>query len=300
MREAMKKNPLPALTMLGVQGYMAGLMGVPGFAETDKTIEFIKDVLADFDPLTWRKVKDYNLKQIALDNGGESVLYGGLSTQTGVGMTSRAAAPVPSEMVQTPAAPFIDLAKQAGSVLSAAGSVDDSQKWAQAAYNVAPSGIQGLLETNPDLLRDFTSVQRGDKRVYGKPTDMASRTGMYARSSEEEFLRSIGLRSQKEVVSRDRTYAAQKQAATGANVMRELPDKIYNQLRNNNPEKARDFISLYVELSGKELSAEQLENQLVQEFTTADEKLMMRKNMPLETMLAIKRLKQTLSEMGYK
>jgi hypothetical protein len=235
---------------------------------------------------------------VALDNGGEAVLYGGLSTQTGVGMTSRAAAPVPSEMIQTPAAPFIDLAKQAGSVLGAAGSVDDPQKWAQAAYNVMPSGGQGALETG--LLKDFTSVQRGDKRVYGKPTDMASRTGMYARSSEEEFLRSIGLRSQKEVVSRDRTYAAQKQAATGANVMRELPDKIYNQLRNNNPEKAKDFITLYVELSGKELSAEQLENQLVQEFTTADEKLMMRKNMPLETMLAIKRLKQTLSEMGYK
>lgn len=298
LREAGRKNPAPALTMLGVQGYMAGLMGVPGFAEADKVIEYMKELLSQYDPLAWKKIKDFNLKQIALDNGGEAVLYGGLSTQTGVGMTSRAAAPVPSEMVQTPAAPFIDLGKQAGSVASAIGSVDDSQKWAQAAYNVAPSGVQGALETS--LLKDFTSVQRGDKRVYGKPTDMASRTGMYARTPEEEFLRSIGLRSQKEVVTRDRTYAAQKQAAVGADVMRELPNKIYNQLRNNNQEKVKDYITLYVELSGKPFTSQQLETQLLQEFTTADEKLALRKNSPVEQSLAVKRLRDTLQQMGYK
>lgn len=310
LRESGRGNPLPALTMFVVQGYMAGLMGVPGFAEADKLVELLKDFAADQAPKAWNKVKNISLKQLALDSGGADLLYGSLSEDSGVAFTSRAAAPIPSEMVGTPVAPMVDMAKQAGSVLKAAADPTSGQKWAQAAYNVAPTGLQGALETG--LFKDIMSVPRKvsvkqpdgsmkmeSRTLYGKPTDMASRTGMYARTEEEEFLRSLGLRSQKEVVSRDQTYFANKQAATANKIVAELPNKMYNSLRNNNVEKFKDFALLYTELTGRDPTIELLETQAMQEFTTGDEKLALRKQLPLETLMVIKRMRDNMKAMGY-
>lgn len=297
VREGRTGNVAPALIMFGVQSYLAGAMGVPGFADMDKLVELGKDWLAEHAPTAWNKVKNFSLKRIVLDTGGEAALYGGASKHSGVSLTSRAAAPSPTEMVTSPGAPFGDLATQASNVASLATDPLNAQKQAQAALSVAPSGLTGMLETGP--FKDQTSVLVDDKRVYGKPRDLASRVGQYARTPEEEHLRALGFRSQKEAVTRDQTYQAQKVAKTAQRISAELPGKIYNQLRNNNLDNAKDYITLYVNLSGKNYTKQQLEQQIMEEFTTPDQKMIMRKNLPIETVLAYKRLSTVLESMGY-
>lgn len=295
-KETVRGNPVPAMVMLGAQTYMAGAMGIPGFAEADKLLEYIKDHLAESAPTVWNKVKNFSLKKIMLDVSPD-LLYGGASGRTGVALTARAAAPIPSEMVQTPGAPAIDLLKQGASVAQAAVDPLDKQKVAQAILNTAPTGLQGALETGP--LQNQTSVQNGDTRTYGKIKDLSAMEGQVARTPADERLRAWGLRSQREVSERDQTYATQKHIAQAAQITRDLPGKIYNKLATNQTDDAREYIELYVELSGKAPTRQQIETQIIARFTTPGQRLNMKKNMPLEAVLAVKRLHETLDRMGY-
>lgn len=294
-REAGKKNFMPALTMLAVQGYAAGLMGVPGFSDMDKLIEFGKGLLAKMSPQAWSKIKDFGLKEATLAlPGGAAITYGSLSEDTGVGMTTRAAAPSPYEMMQTPGAPIADAISQAGSVLNAASSgFTDTQKNAQALYDVAPTGLQGFLETGP--LQDQFKV--GDDLYKSK--DLASRRGQYRRTPKEESLRALGLRSQKEAVTRDLDYRQAGRQRVTMDVIRSIPDKLYNELRKGNLDKAKDFIVLYANLSGKDITNEQIGTQILQEFTSAAEKRWTGKQMPIEAVKEAVRLQNLLNEMGY-
>lgn len=295
-KETARGNPVPAMVMLGAQTYMAGAMGIPGFAEADKLLEYIKDHLAESAPTVWNKVKNFSLKKIMLDVSPD-LLYGGASGRTGVALTARAAAPIPSEMVQTPGAPAVDLLKQGASVAQAAVDPMDKQKVAQAILNTAPTGLQGALETGP--LQNQTSVQTGNTRTYGKIKDLSAMEGQVARTPADERLRAWGLRSQREVSERDQTYATQKHIAQAAQITRDLPGKIYNKLATNQTDDAREYIELYVELSGKAPTRQQLETQIIARFTTPGQRLNMKKNMPLEAVLAVKRLHETLDRMGY-
>ena len=225
------------------------------------------------------------------------MLYGGASGRTGVALTARAAAPIPSEMVQTPGAPAMDLLQQGASVAQAVTDPMDKQKVAQAVLNTAPTGLQGALETGP--LRDQTSVQTGDTRTYGKIKDLSAMEGQVKRTPADERLRAWGLRSQREVSERDQTYATQKHIAQATQITRDLPGKIYNKLATNQLDDAKEYIELYTELSGKAPTRQQLETQIIARFTTPGQRLNMKKTMPLETVLAVKRLHETLDRMGY-
>ncbi len=291
------KNPLPLFAMLATHGYMAGLMGVPGFAEADKAWEGIKSLLAEHYPETWAKVKNISIKEAALAlPGGESITYGPLSTQSGVALTSRAAAPIPSEMIASPGAPLVDLGGQAFDVAKLLMDPTSKTKQAQAALSVAPAGLQGALETGP--FRDVTSVPVGDKRVYGQTKKVGDLKGMYARTPEEESLRAKGLRSQKEAVTRELNWMAERKGVQAASVVRGLPNSIYRDLVDEDMDSVRDKIKLYAELSGNSFSSQQLTNQVLQRYLTPDGRMIF-KTMPLETVKAYKKLKDTLKEMGY-
>lgn len=294
-REAGKKNFMPALTMLAIQGYVAGLMGVPGFSDMDKLIEFGKGLLAKMSPQAWSKIKDFGLKEATLAlPGGAAITYGSLSEDSGVGVTTRAAAPSPYEMVQTPGAPMVDAFSQAGSVLNAASSgFTDTQKNAQAMYDIAPTGLQGFLETGP--LQDHFKV---GSDLY-KSKDLASRRGQYRRTPEEESLRAMGLRSQKEAVTRDLDYRQAGRQKITMDVIRSIPDKLYNEIRKGNLDKAKDFIELYANLSGSDITKDQIATQIMQEFTSASEKRWTGKQMPVEAVKEAVRLQNLLNQMGY-
>lgn len=288
-REARRKNPLPAAAMFATQAYIAGAMGVPGFSDTDKMWNFMKGLLAEHDPQTWDKVKNIDLKEMAL-SAGPSVLYGGLSEQSGVAFTSRASAPAGSEMMLAPGGPYVDFARQARDVTNALIN-PSAQSATQAALSVALSGLQGGLETGP--LKDQTSVvnQETKERIYGNPRDLADRKGQVSRTPEEENLRKWGLRSQREVVEKDAAFRASKLESDSKTVISGLPGRIYNELRNNNTEKAQNLMNLYFKLTGKEITDEQIENQALEEFTTSAQRTKMNAT-SIPGMLAIKRLQQ--------
>ncbi len=292
-REAKKGNVTPFVAMFATQYLMAGAMGVPGFQDMDTIWEFFKDSIKESAPAAWAKVRNIDLKRMTRDAVGNWGLYGAISEMSDVAMTSRAAAPAGTEMSVTPGAPFIDMAKQVGNVAGAAMDPMNAQKWAQAAYSSAPVGAQGYLETGP--FKDFTSVQRGEGRVYGKPNDMAAREGQVFRNPDDEAVRAFGLRTQSEQVERDFTYRTKKYKQDIDTVARSIVDKTYNTVRNGNMDKARDYIKLYTELTGKEMTPDMFQSRFMKEYTTGAERIGMDLT-TVEGMVAYKRLKQLLEE----
>lgn len=290
-REAGKGNVLPVMSMLATQYVVAGAMGIPGFNDTSKLWEKIKEWLPDN---AWDKVKDVSLPGLVLQAGGESSLYGPLSTKTGVAMTSRVTAPGAGEMLTSPAGPAIDIAKQVGSLASLAGSPMDKDAQAQAVMNSIPTGLQGLMETGP--LRNQTSVPGpNNTRVYGKATDVAAHKGMYARSPEEETLRKFGLRSQNEVFAKDRAYEASKQETDARKRAGDLTDKIYASARQGNQERTQELISLYERLLGKDAFDKSMQKQVMDEYTTAVQRTSMgAKTVP--GLIAVKKMQEFFKE----
>lgn len=293
VRESLKGNAGPALTMFAVQAMAAGAMGIPGFADADKLITALKEYLAEAAPTYWNKIKDFDLKKMVIDAFGETGLYGALSTQSGIAMTSRAAAPAGSDMLASPVAPFTDLGEQAGNIGKALIDPTNPQKWAQAAMGSAPVGILGYLETG--LLRDQTSVSTGDgNRVY-KTRNLADRQGSVSRTPEQEAIRATGLRSQKEVFEKDMAYAARSKDTQTQAVIRALPNKVYNAVRNNDMESAREYIKLYSQLSKNKMTEKMFEDRILKEYTTALDKAST-KAKTLEGLAAVKRLRELLAE----
>lgn len=292
-RETMRGNPAPAAAMFAVQATAAGVMGIPGFQDTDKLWNAIKNTLADHSPKAWNAVKDIDLKSFVLNNFGEAGLYGAVSKATGVSVTSRAAAPAGSDMLQNPLAPATDLGKQLGNIGASVASPQDPQKAAQALLGSAPVGLQGYLETGP--LREQTSVERNGQRLYGKTTDLAARDGQYSRTPSEEKLRSFGLRSQKETFEKDLAYKTRSKDVQAATVASKLPDRVYNEVRKGNVEEARVYIRMYAEITGKPMTEDMFQSRVMDEYTTSAEKAAM-KAKTLPGIVAIKQLRDLLKE----
>lgn len=249
-REAGRGNALPFVAMFATQFLAAGAMGIPGFADMDKLWEWIKDSQKD-NPKTWDKIKDIDLQELARSFGGDLGLYGLPSVLTDTALTSRAAAPLGSEMVQTPGAPFADLAQQGASVLSAVMDPINTQKTGQALYNISPPLTQGLFETT--ILRDMVSNPNPDgTRTYMNPRNMSDREGMVDRGPREEKLRKLGLRSLDEQKELDLVYKARKKNTDSRDVGQNAMKEAYNAARLGNKEKAREYINLYVKLTGSQ------------------------------------------------
>jgi len=292
-RETARGNPAPMAAMFAVQATAAGVMGIPGFADTDKLWNGIKNILAEHSPKAWNSVKDIDLKSFVLNNFGEAGLYGAVSKASGVSVTSRAAAPAGSEMLANPLAPAIDLSKQVVNAGAAILSPSDKQKTAQSLLSSAPVGLQGYLETGP--LREQTSVERNGQRVYGKTTDLAAREGQYSRSPSEEKLRSFGLRSQKETYEKDLAYKTRSKDVQAATVASKLPDRVYNEVRKGNIDEAKVYIRMYAEITGKPMTEDMFQSRIMDEYTTSAEKATM-KAKTLPGIAALKNLRDLLKE----
>jgi hypothetical protein len=221
---------------------MAGLSGIPGFNDLDKLLTWAKQFVPDS---MYEKVADFDMKLWALENLGESAVYGAVSDLSGVGMTNRLSAPGMGDMITAPGGPVLDIAKQVGNAAGALAS-PSSSNIAQSVLSSAPAGLQGLLETT--ALRDTMSVPRKDEqkneiaRVYGKTTDVASREGQYARTPKEESLRRWGLRSQDEVVERELNYKTNVINSQVKERSKGMVEKYYDAVRNGNMAKVNQWL----------------------------------------------------------
>jgi hypothetical protein len=287
--EAFKnKNPAPLIVSLALQGAIAGAMGVPYVDDAYKLFMFIKDNMVSTD--TWAKMKDSPLlsdpKLWMMETLGKSSVYGALSENTGLGLTSRVAAPGVGAMLQSPVGPAVDIAGQVGALGSALIDPSNTQKWAQVGVKSIPTGLQGLFET-AGIMKDHTYVERPDgTKVFMKTSDLAAREGKYARTPEEVAMRKWGLRSQKEVVESDVTFATEHANQVLKERSGKLVGEYYNAVRNGDLKKAGARMKLYTELTGKEISDPQTELEIRKEFTTKSERVLSKEGSPAELLNA--------------
>lgn len=297
--EAFKnKNPAPLIVSLALQGAVAGAMGLPYMDDTYKLFMFLKDNLAPTG--MWAEMQKSPLlsdpKLWMMETLGKSAVYGALSENTGLGLTSRVAAPGMGAMAQSPVGPAVDIAKQVGALGSAVLDPTNTQKWAQSGMKSIPTGLQGLLETTP-FMKDHTFIERPDgKKVFMKTTDLAAREGKYARTPEEIAARRWGLRSQKEVVESEVAYATEHADQVLKQKSGALVGQYYDAVRRGDLKTANARSTLYNQLTGKEISDAQAEAEVVKEFTTKSERILKKEGSPQEILNAARMQKLISTE----
>lgn len=290
-REARRGNMAPVLTMFVVQTYIAGAMGLPGFQDLDKTFELVKAWAAENNPKLWKKIKDWGPRQLVMDTFGDDALYGNASTKTGLALTSRVAAPSVTDMVGMPGGIVADIGKQAINIGSAVVN-PTAENVAKATIESAPVGMQGALETK--AFRDTTSRPVEGGQLYlkrGKPTP----EGDFIRTPEDEAVRAMGLRTQREALTKDETYRLQQRSIQTREAANASFDKFYNAARKNNVDDMRSYARLYTELTGKAITNKQIENHIIKEYTSGTQKALTAARQ-LEAMKAAKRMMDILEE----
>jgi hypothetical protein len=98
-----------------------------------------------------------------------------------------------------------------------------------------------------------------------KTSDLEDRRGGYTRNQNEVDMRAWGLRSQDEVVTRDASWSAVSANQTLNEKSSQLIDRVYSAARRGDTKKVAELMNLYTELTGNEISATQIENQLKEE-----------------------------------
>lgn len=294
--QAAKGSPIPLLTMMALQAALAGTGGIPYSEDIYQGYKYIKDNLVST-PM-WAKLQDSPFlsdpKLWLMETLGNGSVYGALSDQTGLGMSSRISAPTVGNMLQSPVGPISDIAKQVGSLGKAVADPTNAGKWAQAGMNSIPVGLQGLLETS-DMMEGLTYTTRPDgTKVYMKTSDLAKRDGSVSRTPAEESIRKWGLRSQREVVERDVQYMTDTANKVANERSGDLVNKYYDAARRGDAKKAKELAALYVRLTGKEISDQAMDQQVMQEYLTGYEKTMSKTRESPQELLNIARMKKIL------
>lgn len=288
-KEAVKGNYAPLAALAAIQYAIAGIGGVPGANDADKAFNWIKEKLPTS---AWAKVKDFDPKLWALENLGESAVYGALSTGTGVSMTSRVQAPGGLDMIQAPGGPVMDIAKQIGSIADFA-TEPNATTFAQAARNSAPTGLQGYLETGPFNAQN-TATRPDGTEVTLNATKLAERKGNYIRTPEEKKLRSWGLRSQREAVVGEANYRINNMERQTQERLKTIPDKFYDAVRRGDMEKAKELNQLYTQINGAPISDKAIEAQAIEEYTTAIQRKGLSATKKVDAMKGYTRLQQII------
>lgn len=294
---AAKGSVAPLATMLALQFMLAGTSGLPYMEDLYKFYMWMKEQAPT---KMWADLQDSPFfsdpKLWAIENLGKSTIYGALSEQTGLGLTSRVAAPTPSQMLQSPVGPITDIGGQVVAAGKAVMDPTNTTKLAQSAMKSTPVGLQGLLETS-GIMKGHTYVETPDGRIIAKKTsDLSAREGTYERTPEEVQARRWGLRSQKEVVERDVTYSFESAEKQRQERSGRLVGEYYDAIRRGKLDKARELQALYARLTGKEISDPQMEKQINDEFMTRQQKILSRERTSPATLLDAARMKRILDE----
>jgi hypothetical protein len=298
-REAKRGNYMPMVTFLTTMYMVAGAQGIPGAEDLYKLLMKSKEWLPAG---AWKQVQDNEFladpKLWLLKNAGSSTVYGYLSDKTGLGLTTRVAAPSAGQMLQSPAGPVTDIAKQIGSAASAVADPTNATKWGQVAMNSAPPGLQGLLETAP-FMEGITHNKRqtqdgGTETIYNRPTRLAEREGLLVRTPDEETARKWGLRKQSEIVKRDVGYATKRDTMQANEHAKNLPDAFYDAVRRSDTKKAVEYAQTYTYITGKKFTQEQFESRMEKEFMTDIERQSKNAKRSVQAIINIKRMQEVL------
>lgn len=289
--EAGKGNALPLIAAIGMQYMVAGAMGVPFVEDIHDLWMYAKNALP---AKQWKTVMDNdflsNPKLWLLEHGGGDKVYGYLSDKSGIGLTSRVAAPTGAQTIQAPFGPAVDIAKQVGAGAQALADPTNTTKLAQSAMLSTPPGLQGNLETAP-FMEGITHNKRPDgTNTYVRPTKLAEHEGLVNRTPADETLRKFGLRSQREVVEREVNYNIKRDEVTKERHTTELPKAFYDAVKRGDKADAIDYFKTYVYINGKGISKDQFNNMIQKEYLTDRERMEANPKKSVQSMLNLKRM----------
>jgi hypothetical protein len=135
--QAAKGNVVPLLAMASIGALMGGIGAVPYVEDGYQAYKWLKDNMLPTS--AWASVNKSPFlsdpKLWVLETLGQKGMYGVVSDETGLGLSTRVSAPSLGNMLQSPIGPISDVAKQAGNVISAVTDPTNSTKWAQAAMS---------------------------------------------------------------------------------------------------------------------------------------------------------------------
>lgn len=291
MRQAAKGNVLPFLTAMAVQYAIAGIEGIPGAEDVYKSYMALKDMAP---PKMWVKLQQNEFLRepklwLLKSNAGTSAAYGWLSDKSGINWQSRLAAPSAGQMLTSPGGPAVEMGKQALDVGKLALDPTNTTKQAQAAYSVAPTGEQGLVETSPQLEGINHTPRDNGTTLYTRPTKMEERSGLVTRTPHDETVRKFGFRTMKETVERDVNYANKRDSDKAQQIAKDVPGKFYDAIRRGDLQDATEWQKTYAFVTGKGISREAFQAQARQEFYTDAERNAKSAKSNLQAALNVKR-----------
>jgi hypothetical protein len=224
-----------------------------------------------------------------MDHLGEDSLYGKVSTESGVAMTSRVSAPSISDMVTSGGNVIGDIAKQVGNVAKLAYNPSENQ-FAKTVLESAPVGAQGYLETGP--LRDMVSKDTPKGRLYEK---RGTDKGDFTRTPEDEAIRAWGVRSQNEALTKDETWQRDKRIQESKEASQVSLDKFVSSAFKDNKEDAASYLRLYTSITGKAPTDKQITNRVLDMYTDKVERGEMSAKDNLAAITAIKRMQDIVN-----
>lgn len=287
-KEAMRGNPAPLLTALALQYAMSGANGVPGFQDLDKLFGWAKEHSS---LAVWNKLKDFDPKTWMIDHLGAASVYGLVSTKSGINLSGRLSSPGLSDMAQSPGAPIVDMAKQAGNWADAITSPTNPTKWTQALYDSTPSGLQGLMETGP-LKKQMSVTKEDGTTVYKKTSNLEDRQGQITRTPGEETIRALGLRSQREVMEKDLNGALLQKEKQIRDRSQAIINKTYDAMRNGDKEKVKELMAMYTQINGKAMDSAAIQKQIIDEYTTSLQRQTISGKNNMNAVIGIKKIKE--------
>jgi hypothetical protein len=293
LKEMAKGNYLPLLTSLMVQYAAAGAQGLPYLDDIYKAYMYVKDHALSAEQ--WLKVEDGEFardpKMWLMDTFGKSAVYGALSESTGLGLTSRLAAPGASEMIQAPGGPALDVAKQAYSAGKAIVN-PTKENTAQAIMNILPSGVQGAFEMSPWMEGiTYQTTPRG-KGVYAA-SNIGEKDIHYTRTPEEESLRRLtSMKSAKEQAERDIVYSAKAKQQLTKEKSSELVDKAVIAFIDKNSKDELKYRQLYAKLTGKDIASDSVYQLALSKLRDDRQNLLEKSKSPRDMIEAIRMQKR--------
>ena len=242
--------------MLALQWFMSGAKGIPYLDSLYEGYMSTRDFMAEYAPEMWAKTESspfwQDPKAWFLDAAGDKNLFGYASSMMGMGLTSRISAPTAQSMVTAPGGPTREVLKQAWSAAKMTMNPEDPTARAQSVLNSLPSGLQGLYETAAGN-EGLTYTKQGDMYGAYKLSDVEGKQVEYWRTPAEQEMRKYGLKSYKEMASREIQYDTQKLTQQQEAVQGKLVEQATREAMKGNMKRFDELNNLYADLTGKPL-----------------------------------------------
>jgi len=242
----------PLLAMAGIQTAFAGVMGFLGFETADAVYRFFRDLVPT--SMVSKEFAQWSPKQAAMQHLPTLLAHGLVSPMTGINFASSLEAGTIVDPSISGLLPFVSEIRN--TIVPTwdyiSNPTDDNLH--KFIWNQTPYGSRGMLETGKFAGMDLPD-SLNTKSWYTSPSGVSQSpnnpgTGTYTRDKVDEEIRSWGFTSAKEAETKEVEYQAKENDKMFESRQKDMMDNLGSAIRNNNFNKAGDYIQKYIDLQG--------------------------------------------------